>query len=64
MLDVRHRPMGRFFYCLLSILLVWVIVGLPRAGAVAPTTTRISDVVYRADGTAVEEALVPWGTSV
>jgi len=34
MLDVRHRPMGRLFYCLLLVLLMWMMVDLQRAEAV------------------------------
>jgi hypothetical protein len=53
--------MGRFFYCLLSIVLVWVVVDSTLAGATPPTTTRISDVVYRADGTpASGTVLISW----
>ena len=51
MLDARRRPMGRFFYCLLSILWVCAVVHTPVAAGTAPATTRLNDVVYRADGT-------------
>ena len=45
MLDAR-RPLGRLFYLVLS-----VVVLLGASLGQTPTTTTISDVVYRADGT-------------
>jgi trimeric autotransporter adhesin len=50
MLDARRRPMGRFFYCLLSILLMGAIAQTPLKAGTAPVTTRVADAVYRADG--------------
>ncbi len=55
MLTAR-RPLGRLFYLLLTL-------GLTLAGAQAqgPTTTTVSDVVYRADGTpAAGTLLISW----
>jgi hypothetical protein len=61
MLDARRRPMGRFFYCLLSILLAWAVAPTPLRAATAPTTTRVNDVVFRADGTpASGTVLISW----
>jgi hypothetical protein len=58
MLEAR-RPLRRIFY-----LLLWVLV----AGAVslaAPVTTRISDIVYRADGTPARGTLlISWPTFI
>jgi hypothetical protein len=64
MVDARRRPKGRFFCGLGTLLLVWW--GLTQAtpgraadGGVA--TTRISDTVYRADGTpASGTVLISW----
>ncbi len=61
MLDARRRPMGRFFYCLLSILLVWAVAQTPVSAGTAPVTTQVNDVVYRADGaTASGTLLISW----
>jgi hypothetical protein len=63
MLDVRRRPMGRLFYGLLGIFLCWMgVAAMPaRAADVAPATTRVSDTVYRADGTpASGTVLISW----
>jgi hypothetical protein len=62
MLDARRRPRGRFFYWLLSVLWVWGIAHAPAATAgTAPATTRVSDVVYRADSTpASGVVLISW----
>jgi trimeric autotransporter adhesin len=62
MLDARRRPRGRFFYWLLSVLWVWGIAHAPLATAgTAPATTRVSDVVYRADSTpASGVVLISW----
>jgi trimeric autotransporter adhesin len=62
MLDARRRPRGRFFYWLLSVLWVWGIAHAPMATAgTAPATTRVSDVVYRADSTpASGVVLISW----
>lgn len=63
MLDVRRRPDGRLFYWLLSgllVLLVWSGVSVPAAMA-APATTRVSDIVYRADGNVASGVvLISW----
>jgi trimeric autotransporter adhesin len=60
MLDAR-RPMGRFFYCLLSVLLMWAVAHTPMNAATVPATTRIDDVVYRADGTVASgTVLISW----
>jgi trimeric autotransporter adhesin len=63
MLDVRRRPEGRLFYWLLSgllVLLVWSGVSVPAAMA-APATTRVSDIVYRADGSVASGVvLISW----
>ena len=59
MLDAR-RPMGRLFYLLLSIAGV---VMLAQAADSGPVMTRISDVVYRADGTPASGILlISWPT--
>lgn len=62
MLDARRRPDGRFFYWLISVLLAWSITNAPRAQAGgSPATTRVSDVVYRADSTpAAGVLLISW----
>jgi len=50
------RPKGRFFY-LLAILLMWSL----AVQAQSPTTTRVSDVVYRADGSVASgTVLISW----
>ena len=63
MLDVRRRPEGRLFYWLLSalfIFLVWSGVSAPVALA-DPATTRVSDIVYRADGSVASGVvLISW----
>ena len=48
-----RRLLGRLFYLLLSVL-----VALVSSQAQAPATTTISDVVYRADGTAAGGTLL------
>jgi hypothetical protein len=64
MLDARRRPEGRFFCGLGMLLLVWF--GLmqgPSANAadLGVATTRVSDTVYRADGTpASGTVLISW----
>ena len=64
MLDARRRPEGRFFCGLGMLLLVWF--GLmqdPLANAAdsGVATTRVSDTVYRADGTpASGTLLISW----
>jgi len=64
MLDVRRRPVGRFFCGLISVLLVsWGLMQAPASWAVdaGPATTRVSDTVYRADGTpASGTVLISW----
>src|SRR5919197_2610891 len=63
MLDARYRPVGRFFCGLISVLLVcWILSWTPVAVAdVGPATTRVSDTVYRADGTpASGTVLISW----
>jgi hypothetical protein len=70
MLDGRRRPEGRFFIGMLSVLLVWsgvlattgVLIGTANAAdGGAPATTRVSDMVYRADGTpASGTVLISW----
>ena len=63
MLDARRRPMGRLFFGLLSVLLVWWgAIAIPaNAADGAPATTRVSDTVYRADGTpASGMVLISW----
>jgi len=47
MLDARRRPMGRLFYCLLSILVVWAVAHTPMSVGTAPISTRLNDVVCR-----------------
>ena len=63
MLDVRRRPEGRLFYWLLSavlVFLVWSGVSVPVAMA-SPATTRVSDIVYRADGSVASGVvLISW----
>ena len=49
MFDAR-RPVGRLFYLLLA-----VAVSVTGLRAQGPTTTTISDIVYRADGTPAAE---------
>lgn len=56
MFDATRRPLGRFFYWLLSVVLI-------SAGLAAQsiTLTTISDTVYRADGTpAGGTLLISW----
>jgi trimeric autotransporter adhesin len=61
MLDARRRPRGRFFYCLLSILLVWAVAHTPVLAGTAPVTTQVDDVVFRADGAPASGAiLISW----
>ncbi len=69
MLDARRRPVGRLFFGLVSVLLIWwSIAQAPMAVAApdpapdpAPATTRVSDTVYRADGTpAAGTVLISW----
>lgn len=63
MLDARRRPMGRLFFGLLSVLAVWLgAIAIPaNAADGAPATTRVSDTVYRADGTpASGMVLISW----
>lgn len=56
MWDAR-RPTGRLFY----LLIVWSAVAVSQAAT--PATTRIQDVVYRADGTpAAGTLLISWPT--
>ena len=58
MFDEHRRPWGRLFY-----LLAFVGVGLTASWAQTPSTTTISDVVYRADGTlAGGTLLISWPT--
>ncbi len=58
MFDEHRRPMGRLFY-----LLAFVVVGLGVSWGQTPSTTTISDVVYRADGTlAGGTILISWPT--
>ncbi len=58
MFDEHRRPWGRLFY-----LLAFVGVGLTASWAQNPSTTTISDVVYRADGTlAGGTLLISWPT--
>jgi hypothetical protein len=58
MFDEHRRPWGRLFY-----LLAFVVVGLTASWAQTPSTTTISDVVYRADGTlAGGTLLISWPT--
>ena len=70
MLDGRRRPEGRVFFGLVTVLLVWwgvlattgALVGTANAadgGALA--TTRVSDTVFRGDGTpASGTVLISW----
>ncbi len=64
MLRGLRRPDGRLFCGLLSVLLVWS--GLAQgpvawAADAGPATTRVSDLVYRADGTAATgTVLISW----
>lgn len=51
-LDTR-RPLGRFFFCLISLLLAVL-----TARASGPATTAVTDTVYRADGTPAAGTLV------
>ena len=61
MFDARRRPRGRFFYCLLSILLVWAVSHTPVLAGTAPVTTQVNDVVFRADGAPASGAiLISW----
>ena len=63
MLDARCRPVGRFFCGLISVLLAgWGLRWTPVAVAdIGPATTRVSDTVYRADGTpASGTVLISW----
>ena len=70
MLDGRRRPEGRLFFGLLTVLLVWsgvlattgVLIGTANAAdGSAPATTRVSDTVFRADGTpASGTVLISW----
>jgi len=61
MLDARRRPRGRFFYCLLSILLVWAVAHTPVLAGTAAVTTQVNDVVFRADGAPASGAiLISW----
>jgi hypothetical protein len=63
MLDARRRPMGRLFFGLLSVLLVWWgAIAIPaNAADGAPATTRVSNTVYRADGApAAGTVLISW----
>ncbi len=71
MLDARRRPVGRLFFGLVSVLLIWwSIAQVPMAVADPdpapdphPATTRVSDTVYRADGTpASGTVLISWPT--
>ena len=58
MFDEHRRPWGRPFY-LLAFVMVW----LTASWAQTPSTTTISDVVYRADGTlAGGTLLISWPT--
>jgi len=69
MLDGQRRPEGRLFFGMLSVLLVWWGV-LATIGALVDTanaadgvlvTTRVSDTVYRADGTPASGTfLISW----
>lgn len=53
-----YRPMRRFFYCLISVLLMAAVATAQQA---APAKTLISDVVYRADGSpATGTVLISW----
>jgi hypothetical protein len=58
MFDVHCRPAGRLFY-----LLAFVMVGLGVSWGQSPSTTTVSDVVYRADGgPAGGTLLISWPT--
>ena len=58
MFDEHRRPWGRLFY-----LLAFVVWSLGALRAQSPTTTTISDVVYRGDGTlAGGTLLISWPT--
>lgn len=58
MFDAHGRPLGRLFYLLAIVMLL-----LRASWAQSPTTTTISDVVYRADGTlAGGTLLISWPT--
>ncbi len=58
MFDVHSRPAGRLFY-----LLALVVMGVGVSWGQSPSTTTISDVVYRADGTlAGGTLLISWPT--
>ena len=65
MLDA-HRPQGRLFYWLLTPFLVtvfamWCGVQPPAAMAAGPAMTRVSDTVYRADGSVASGVvLISW----
>ena len=48
-----RRPLGRFFCCLISLLLAVL-----AADASGPATTSVTDTVYRADGTPAAGTLV------
>ena len=64
MLDARRRPVGRFFCGLGTLLLAcWGLMQGARANAadLGIVTTRVSDTVYRADGTpASGTVLISW----
>ncbi len=63
MLDARRRPMGRLFFGLLTVLLVWwgAFASPVNAADGGPAITRVSDTVYRADGTpASGMVLISW----
>jgi hypothetical protein len=63
MLDAWRRPVGRIFFGLLSGLLIWFgALAVPaNAADTGPATTRVSDTVYRADGTpASGVVLISW----
>src|SRR5271168_278317 len=58
MFDAYRRPLGRLFY-LLAIVVAWLGVSWGQS----PSTTTISDTVYRADGTlAGGTLLISWPT--
>lgn len=70
MLDGRRRPVGRLFLGLLTVLLVWwgvlatpglLVVTANAADGGSPATTRVSDTVFRADGTSASgTVLISW----
>jgi hypothetical protein len=63
MLDAWRRPVGWLFFGLLSVWLFWWgAVAVPATAADGgPATTRVSDAVYRADGTpASGTVLISW----